>query len=175
MRIACDPRPCGHYPGWVDVDLGTMRHKHFTIVFALGDAGTTPNAKTTATARKQAPVVANNVLVGLGKATAEAKYDGYGSCPLTVEPGKIVLAEFVYARKLAPSFPKGFIDGTAAVARRVASQRTRPSAFLLGRHAQRTRMAGAPGDDQLNGLCHRGRGTVRRRPGKSSARAAAPC
>lgn len=89
-----------------------MRHKHFTNVFALGDAGTTPNAKTTATARKQVPVVANNVLVGLGKATAEAKYDGYGSCPLTVEPGKIVLAEFVYARKLAPSFPKGFIDGT---------------------------------------------------------------
>jgi sulfide:quinone oxidoreductase len=32
-------------------------------------------------------------------------YDGYGSCPLTVERGKIVLAEFGYGGKLLPSFP----------------------------------------------------------------------
>jgi sulfide:quinone oxidoreductase len=41
-----------------------------------------------------------------------AKYDGYGSCPLTVERGKVVLAEFLYGGKLAPSFPKWLIDGT---------------------------------------------------------------
>ena len=39
-------------------------------------------------------------------------YDGYGSCPLTVERGKIVLAEFGYGGKLLPSFPKWLIDGT---------------------------------------------------------------
>jgi len=33
------------------------------------------------------------------------KYDGYGSCPLTVERGKIVLAEFGYGGKLLPTFP----------------------------------------------------------------------
>ena len=32
-------------------------------------------------------------------------YDGYGSCPLTVEHGKIILAEFGYGGKLMPSFP----------------------------------------------------------------------
>ena len=47
-----------------------------------------------------------------GAAKGEAKYDGYGSCPLTVERGKIVLAEFTYGGKVAPSFPKWLIDGT---------------------------------------------------------------
>ena len=41
-----------------------------------------------------------------------AIYDGYGSCPLTVERGEIVLAEFTYGGKVAPSFPKWLIDGT---------------------------------------------------------------
>lgn len=63
-------------------------------------------------ARKQASVVAHNVLVGLGQLAGDARYDGYGSCPLTVERGKIVLAEFLYAGKLAPSLPKWLIDGT---------------------------------------------------------------
>ena len=34
-----------------------------------------------------------------------AVYDGYGSCPLTVERGKIVLAEFGFGGKLLPTFP----------------------------------------------------------------------
>jgi sulfide:quinone oxidoreductase len=33
-----------------------------------------------------------------------ARYDGYGSCPLTVEHGKIVLAEFGFGGKLLPTF-----------------------------------------------------------------------
>ena len=42
----------------------------------------------------------------------DVAYDGYGSCPLTVERGKIVLAEFGYGGKLLPSFPSWLIDGT---------------------------------------------------------------
>jgi sulfide:quinone oxidoreductase len=98
--------------GWVDVDAGTLRHKTFANVFSLGDAANTANAKTAAAARKQAPVVAHNILVTRGQAKGEARYDGYGSCPLTVERGKIVLAEFLYGGKVAPSFPKWLIDGT---------------------------------------------------------------
>lgn len=41
-----------------------------------------------------------------------AQYNGYGSCPLTVERGKIVLAEFGYGGTLLPTFPKSLIDGT---------------------------------------------------------------
>lgn len=104
--------PLADAAGWVDVDAGTLRHKQFANIFALGDASNTPNAKTAAAARKQAPVVAHNLLAMRGVAKGDARYDGYGSCPLTVERGKIVLAEFTYGGKVAPSFPKWLIDGT---------------------------------------------------------------
>ncbi len=104
--------PLADAAGWVDVDPGTLRHRRFPNVFALGDVANTSNAKTAAAARKQAPVVAHNVLATRGAAKGEARYDGYGSCPLTVARGKIVLAEFTYGGKLAPSFPRWFIDGT---------------------------------------------------------------
>ena len=104
--------PLADGAGWVDVDQASLRHKRFPNVFALGDASNTPNAKTAAAARKQAPVVAHNLLQTRGALQGEAHYDGYGSCPLTVERGKIVLAEFTYGGKLAPSFPNWLIDGT---------------------------------------------------------------
>jgi sulfide:quinone oxidoreductase len=97
--------------GWVDVDPATLRHKTYSNIFALGDIANTSNAKTAAAARKQAPVVAHNVLASLGKVKGVAAYDGYGSCPLTVERGKIVLAEFLYGGKVAPSMPTWLIDG----------------------------------------------------------------
>jgi hypothetical protein len=48
----------------------------------------------------------------LGSRKPRAIYDGYGSCPLTVERGRIVLAEFGYGGKLLPTFPKWLFDGT---------------------------------------------------------------
>ena len=104
--------PLADAAGWVDVDPATLRHKKYANAFALGDVANTTNAKTAAAARKQAPVVAHNLLALRGQARGEAQYDGYGSCPLTVERGKIVLAEFTYGGKLAPSFPQWLIDGT---------------------------------------------------------------
>jgi sulfide:quinone oxidoreductase len=103
--------PLADVAGWIDVDQATLRHKQYRNIFGLGDAACTPNAKTAAAARKQAPVVAHNVLFNLGVEGREARYDGYGSCPLTVERGKIVLAEFNYGGKLAPSFPNWLLDG----------------------------------------------------------------
>ena len=98
--------------GFVDVNKLTLQHVRYPNVFGLGDAGSTPNAKTMAAARKQAPIVAVNALTQLDAKQPVADYDGYGSCPLTVERGKIVLAEFGYDGKLLPSFPKWLIDGT---------------------------------------------------------------
>ena len=43
---------------------------------------------------------------------AQANYDGYGACPLTVERGKVVLAEFGYGGKLLPSLPTWMLKGT---------------------------------------------------------------
>jgi sulfide:quinone oxidoreductase len=104
--------PLADGAGWVDVDPATLRHQKYPNVFALGDVANTPNAKTAAAARKQAPVVAHNLLCMRGEAQGQAHYDGYGSCPLTVERGKIVLAEFGYGGKLLPTFPRWLIDGT---------------------------------------------------------------
>ena len=98
--------------GWVDVDQETLRHKKFSNIWSLGDVMNAPNAKTMAAARKQAPVVAHNLLADMGVTQSTARYDGYGSCPLTVENGKIVLAEFGYGGKLLPSFPPWLIKGT---------------------------------------------------------------
>jgi sulfide:quinone oxidoreductase len=104
--------PLAGASGFVDVDPQTLRHSRFDNVFALGDACSASNAKTAAAVRKQAPVVAINVLATLDGEEHRAIYDGYGSCPLTVERGKILLAEFGYGGVLQPSFPKWLIDGT---------------------------------------------------------------
>ncbi len=104
--------PLADAAGWVDVDQATLRHKTYDNIWSLGDVMTAPNAKTAAAARMQAPVVAQNVVDDINGRSATAQYNGYGSCPLTVERGKIVLAEFGYGGALLPSFPKTIIDGT---------------------------------------------------------------
>ena len=104
--------PLAAASGFIEVNEATLQHVRYPNVFALGDACSASNAKTMAAARKQAPVVAVNVLAALEGKPPVADYDGYGSCPLTVERGKIVLAEFGYGGKLLPSFPDWLIDGT---------------------------------------------------------------
>jgi sulfide:quinone oxidoreductase len=98
--------------GWVDVDQSTLQHKKYKNIYSLGDVMNAPNAKTAAAARMQAPIVAMNVLYDLGVSEERAIYDGYGSCPLTVEKGKIILAEFGYGGKLLPTFPSWLMDST---------------------------------------------------------------
>ncbi|MBE9637703.1 TIGR01244 family sulfur transferase [Salipiger mangrovisoli] len=104
--------PLADPAGWVDVDQGTLRHKSYANIWSLGDVMNAPNAKTAAAARMQAPVVAENVAADIDGKAPVARYNGYGSCPLTVERGKIVLAEFGYGGRLLPSFPSWLIDGT---------------------------------------------------------------
>ena len=104
--------PLANEAGYVDVDQAGLQHVRHANIFGLGDGGSTPNAKTMAAARKQAPVVAANLIAVLGGKAPTAVYDGYGSCPLTVERGKILLAEFGYGGKLLPSFPSWIIEGT---------------------------------------------------------------
>jgi len=97
--------PLADQAGWVAVDQETLRHPVYENVFGLGDACSAPNAKTAAAVRKQAPVVVRNVIATLNSKAEESVYDGYGSCPLVVQRGKVVLAEFGYGGKLLPTFP----------------------------------------------------------------------
>ena len=95
----------GDENGWCDVDKFTLQHKRWSTIFSLGDCCSTPNSKTIAAARKQVVVVAENLVNILRQKELNSHYDGYGSCPLTVERGKVVLAEFGYDNKLLPTFP----------------------------------------------------------------------
>ncbi|MDY0069471.1 MAG: TIGR01244 family sulfur transferase [Porticoccaceae bacterium] len=97
--------PLANAEGWVDVSPETLRHNTYGNIFSLGDVCSAPNAKTAAAVRKQAPIVAENIVSVLDGHQPRAVYDGYGSCPLTVERGKVVLAEFGYGGKLLPTFP----------------------------------------------------------------------
>ena len=103
--------PLADESGWLQVDKHTLQHTRYDNIWGLGDCTNTPNAKTAAAARAQAPIVAMNVIAALGLGTQKAQYNGYGSCPLTVERGKIVLAEFGYGGKIIPSLPTALLNG----------------------------------------------------------------
>ncbi|KPG75618.1 NAD(P)/FAD-dependent oxidoreductase [Pseudomonas libanensis] len=103
--------PLADAAGWCEVNPHSLQHLRYPHIFGLGDVCGTSNAKTAAAVRKQIVVVAENLLALRKQAPLPLKYDGYGSCPLTVEKGKVVLAEFGYGGKLLPTFP---LDPTRA-------------------------------------------------------------
>ncbi|MCK5477424.1 MAG: pyridine nucleotide-disulfide oxidoreductase, partial [Methylococcales bacterium] len=90
------------------VNQYTLQHNKYSNIFGLGDATSTPNAKTAAAVRKQVPVVVDNILKLKDSQDVAEGYDGYGSCPLTTSLSTVMLAEFSYGGKVTPSFP--FLD-----------------------------------------------------------------
>ncbi|KAH7032362.1 hypothetical protein B0J12DRAFT_713673 [Macrophomina phaseolina] len=82
--------------GYVDVDDATTRHKKYANVWSAGDASSLPTSKTAAAITAEAPVLVRNLLQSLEGKEADATYDGYTSCPLLTEYGKVLLAEFKY-------------------------------------------------------------------------------
>ncbi len=97
--------PLANAAGWVEVNQNSMQHVRYSNIFSLGDVASSPNSKTAAAVRKQAPVVAGNILHLMGKTAVEGGYDGYASCPLTTGVGKTILAEFIYGGKVTPTLP----------------------------------------------------------------------
>ncbi|ATB44621.1 NAD(P)/FAD-dependent oxidoreductase [Corallococcus macrosporus] len=98
----------GPNAGWVKADKYTLQHPDHPNVFALGDASDLPTSRTGAAVRKQAPVLVANLLAAMKDQPLPARYDGYASCPLTTGYGRLLLAEFDYDGKPAPTLP--FID-----------------------------------------------------------------
>lgn len=91
--------------GYVDVEKHTMQHVRWPNVFSLGDAGSSPNSKTGAAIRSQAPVVTKNLLAVMHGNDPSEKYDGYAACPFTTARNRMLLAEFDYTGKPKPSIP----------------------------------------------------------------------
>lgn len=90
--------------GFVDVDEGTTRHKKYPNVWSLGDASSLPTSKTAAAITAQAPILVQNLLRSMEGNHLEAAYNGYTSCPLLTEYGKVMLAEFKYGAVPAETF-----------------------------------------------------------------------
>ena len=90
--------------GYVEVNRGTLQHVRLGNVFSVGDACSTPNSKTAAAVRKQAPIMVTNLLAVIDGRMPEQRYDGYGSCPLATSLSTAMLAEFVYGGEITPSF-----------------------------------------------------------------------
>jgi sulfide:quinone oxidoreductase len=107
--------------GWVAVDKYSLQSTKFPNVFGLGDCINAPCAKTGAAVRKQAPVVVENLLSQMQSKALEAKYNGYGSCPLVTGYGKLILAEFGYDGAILESFP-------------IDQSKERWSMYMLKRH-----------------------------------------
>ncbi|MCC5924627.1 MAG: NAD(P)/FAD-dependent oxidoreductase [Crocinitomicaceae bacterium] len=89
--------------GWLDVDKHTLKSNKYENVFGLGDVAGLPTAKTGAAIRKQVPVIVDHIVKAMsGEKTSNKKYNGYSSCPLVTDYGKMVLAEFDYNNNFIP-------------------------------------------------------------------------
>ena len=97
--------PLANADGWVEVDKFSLQHVRYPEVFGLGDASNLPTSKTGAAVRKQAPVVVENLLAVRAGQPLTAKYDGYTSCPVVTGRGKLIMAEFNYAKEPVETFP----------------------------------------------------------------------
>jgi NADPH-dependent 2,4-dienoyl-CoA reductase/sulfur reductase-like enzyme len=102
--------PLANAAGFVDVEDATLRHKKFANVWSAGDASSLPTAKTAAAVTSQAPVLVQNMLQAIDGKELNAAYDGYTSCPLLTEYGKVLLAEFKYGGQPKETFAKFGVD-----------------------------------------------------------------
>ena len=89
--------------GYMAVDKHTLQSTIYPEVFGLGDCTNSPNSKTGAAIRKQAPVVVDNVMASLKGGVGAGHYDGYASCPITTSRKKLLLCEFDYDLNPRPS------------------------------------------------------------------------
>jgi len=96
--------PAGPF-GYVQVGKHTLQSADWPNVFALGDVSNLPTSKTGAAARHQAPVLVANLLAAMRGQALSGHYNGYTSCPLVTSRNRMLLAEFDYDLKRAPSIP----------------------------------------------------------------------
>lgn len=96
--------------GFVDVSEDTTRHRTFPNIWSAGDASSLPTSKTAAAITSAAPVLVRNLLQAMEGKEPDAIYDGYTSCPLLTEYGKVLLCEFKYGGEPKETFSSFGID-----------------------------------------------------------------
>ena len=136
--IKSSPLSTGDANGYVDIDKHTMQHVRYPNVFSLGDAGSSPNSKTGAAIRKQAPVVVDNIDAFLKDQPLRAAVQR-----LRVVPDRHVVARDAAGRvRLRPELdavdPPARPDQTAP--RVLVPQEVRPAVHVLEPDAQGPRL-----------------------------------
>ena len=81
---------------WLEVDSKTLQHVKYKNVFGVGDVCSTSNTKTATAAFYQAKVCAENIVSFLNGQTLESQYDGFSLCPLILQSGRALMAQFNY-------------------------------------------------------------------------------
>lgn len=95
----------GSKKGWVPVNQKTLQHVKYPNIFSLGDIAAVKMGKTGGSVRKQYKVVIDNLVAVMEGNKPKAQFDGYTVCPLITGIGTVMLAEFNWTAKPAPSFP----------------------------------------------------------------------
>ena len=91
--------------GWLDVNKHTLQHVRHQNVFGLGDCTNLPTVKMGAAVRKQAPVLAQNLIAQIKGKPLKGYYNGMTACPIATEYGQAIMAEFGYDLKPKESLP----------------------------------------------------------------------
>ena len=81
---------------WLDVDSKTLQHLKYKNVFGVGDVCSTRNTKTATAAFYQSKICVENVFSFLNAKKLESQYDGFSLCPLILQSGKGLMAQFNY-------------------------------------------------------------------------------
>lgn len=85
----------------------TLRSIHYPNVWGLGDGSNLPTSKTMSGVVDQINVLEQNLVdVTVNHEGPSAFYDGYTGCPVLTGNNKVLLAEFKYEDKIAPTFLK---------------------------------------------------------------------
>ena len=82
-----------------------MQHVRYPNIFALGDAGSTPNSKTGAAIRKQAHRRRREPGLVLQRASADHFVRRLRIVPIVTSSQAMLLAEFGYSMTMKPTFP----------------------------------------------------------------------
>lgn len=90
----------------MEVDESTTRHKRYPNVWSAGDASSLPTSKTAATVTSQTPVLVRNLLLAMEGKSNQGDNDGYISCPMPTEIGKVLLAELKFGGVPKENFGK---------------------------------------------------------------------
>ncbi len=95
----------GDEDGWIPADKGTMRVKGHDDAFAIGDATAIPISKSGVVAHLQSPVVAENILLGLGGSSESMQYNGRINCPMEVGRHRAMFVSATFTSPAADQSP----------------------------------------------------------------------